>query len=210
MDLGYFEVDPEVERNTQAAIEVFRSLGAEVETVNLGWTESVAEAAAEHLTHLFGGYIGERIKEDPDSATDYVRAFAAAAGETTAEGLLASMMENGRMYASLGPVLERNRILICPTLALPAVKADHNPLTDEVLINGKEVDPHLGWCMTYPFNMLSRCPVMSLPSGFASNGVPTGIQIVGRTFDDVSVFKASAAYERAAPVLEWGSVRPAL
>ena len=64
--------------------------------------------------------------------------------------------------------------------------------------------------MTYPFNMLSRCPVMSLPSGFASNGVPTGIQIVGRTFDDVSVFRTAAAYERAAPVLDWGAVRPEL
>ena len=40
--------------------------------------------------------------------------------------------------------------------------------------------------MTYPFNMLSRCPVMSLPSGFAANGVPTGLQLVGRSYDDVT------------------------
>ena len=51
--------------------------------------------------------------------------------------------------------------------------------------------------MTYPFNMLSRCPVMSVPSGRVANGVPTGIQIVGRTYDDVAVFRAAAAYERA-------------
>ena len=36
--------------------------------------------------------------------------------------------------------------------------------------------------MTYPFNMLSRCPVLSVPSGHAENGVPTGIQIVGKTY----------------------------
>ena len=45
--------------------------------------------------------------------------------------------------------------------------------------------------------MLSRGPVMSVPSGRADTGVPTGIQIVGRSFDDVSVFRAGAAYEQA-------------
>jgi amidase len=51
--------------------------------------------------------------------------------------------------------------------------------------------------MTHQFNMLHNCPVMSVPSGFAASGVPTGIQIVGRTFDDASVFKVALAYEKA-------------
>jgi amidase len=46
------------------------------------------------------------------------------------------------------------------------------------------------------FNILGNIPVMSLPSGFANTGVPTGIQIVGRTFDDLSVHRAAIAYER--------------
>jgi Asp-tRNA(Asn)/Glu-tRNA(Gln) amidotransferase A subunit family amidase len=41
--------------------------------------------------------------------------------------------------------------------------------------------------------------VLSLPSGFASNGVPTGIQIVGRSYEDASVFRAATAFERAMP-----------
>jgi amidase len=81
--------------------------------------------------------------------------------------------------------------------ALAEVPADLDPTSTEVLINGTSVDPVLGWVMTYPFNMLSRCPVMSVPSGRAETGVPTGIQIVGRSFDDVSVFRAAAAYEKA-------------
>ena len=46
------------------------------------------------------------------------------------------------------------------------------PLT-HVSINGKQVDPALGWVMTTPFNMMSRCPVLTVPSGRASSGVPT-------------------------------------
>ena len=63
----------------------------------------------------------------------------------------------------------------------------------------------LAWCMTYPFNMLSRCPVLSVPSGFANNGVPTGIQIVGRAYEDASVFRAATAFERTVP---WAYDRP--
>ena len=51
--------------------------------------------------------------------------------------------------------------------------------------------------MTYPFNMLSQLPVMSVPSGFASTGIPTGVQIVGRSYDDLSVFRVARALELA-------------
>ena len=80
---------------------------------------------------------------------------------------------------------------------MPAVPADHDSGVARLEVNGVEVDPEWGWLLTYPFNMMSRCPVMSVPSGRASNGVPTGIQIVGHTYDDVSVFRAASAYEAA-------------
>lgn len=67
----------------------------------------------------------------------------------------------------------------------------------------------IGWVMTYPFNIMSRCPVMSVPSHHAANGVPTGLQIVGRTYDDVSVFRA-ATFERARPWLDTPERRPKL
>jgi amidase len=103
----------------------------------------------------------------------------------------------GAMYHSFGPILAEHHVFICPTTAVPALPAEHDPSLDAVRIAGAEVDPVLGWILTYPFNMLSRCPVMSVPSGRASNGVPTGIQIVARPYDDVRVFRAAAAYERA-------------
>jgi Asp-tRNA(Asn)/Glu-tRNA(Gln) amidotransferase A subunit family amidase len=49
--------------------------------------------------------------------------------------------------------------------------------------------------MTVPFNIASRCPVMSVPSGLSRDGVPTGLSIVGRTYDDVTVFGIAAAHE---------------
>jgi amidase len=101
------------------------------------------------------------------------------------------------MYQALGPVLASHDALVCPALAVPAVAADHDPWDADYRINGVKADPEYGWVLTHPFNMLSNCPVMAVPSGFAASGVPTGIQIVGRTFDDARVFRAAFAYEKA-------------
>ena len=83
-------------------------------------------------------------------------------------------------------------------------------IKDEVEINGIKVDPMLGWVMTTPFNTLSRCPVLSVPSGQASNGVPTGIQMVGKTYRDQDVFRAAMAYEASGPWFGSEDARPGL
>ena len=111
------------------------------------------------------------------------------------------------MYQKLAPILEDYDVMICPTLAVPAVKADHTNMDPGFTINGKSVEPHMGWLLTYPFNMMNQCPVASVPTGFAKSGVPTGLQIVGRTYDDARVFRAAAAFETAT---NWSRHRPSL
>jgi len=197
IDLGYYQVDPQVVRNTHAALDVFRSLGCEVEEVAVPWTDSVRVAAWTHLLHLFGTDVARDLGSGGDLMTPYARAFAESAKDTTAEAFLEATLVAGEMYPPLAAILDRCDIFVCPTNALAAVPADLDPTSEEVRINGASVDPVLGWVMTYPFNMLSRCPVMSVPSGHVDNGVPTGIQIVGSSFDDISVFRAAAAYEEA-------------
>lgn len=197
VDLGAYEVDPEVRKNTLAALDVFRSLGAEVEEVDLGWGPEVLQAGLAYLTHLFGASLAKLLAEQGNQMTTYARRFAEDGAASKATDFVASLDVAGRMYMTLGPLLERYNVLICPTNALPAVPADHDQSKDEVRINGKVVNPSLGWVMTTPFNTMSRCPVLSVPSGHASNGVPTGIQIVGRTYCDADVFRAGMAYEAA-------------
>ncbi|MCB2131836.1 MAG: amidase, partial [Rhodobacteraceae bacterium] len=184
---GLFEVDSEVQANTLAALDVFRSLGATVEEVDLGWPADALEAGLTYLRHIFGAYLGQLLADHADEMTDYARAFAETGMQSRAVDFVHSLEVAGQMYATLGPLLERYDLLICPTAAVPSVPAEFNQHTGSVKINGKEVNPMLGWVMTTPFNTLSRCPVLSVPSGHASNGVPTGIQLVGRTYSDADV-----------------------
>ncbi|MEP7174713.1 MAG: amidase [Aestuariivirga sp.] len=198
MDLGFFEVDREVQKNTLAALEVFRSLGATVETVNLGWTEEVLEAGMDYLRHLFGASLSRLLKKHGKDMTSYARQFAQQGQKSKAVDFVRTLDVANKMYSTLGPMLEKYNVLVCPTTALAAVPADFDQSKDSVKINGKTIsNPFLGWVMTTPFNTMSRCPVVSVPSGHARNGVPTGIQIVGRTYCDGDVFQAAMAYETA-------------
>jgi len=62
-----------------------------------------------------------------------------------------------------------------------------------------------GYDMTEVFNFVSQCPVYSVPSGFAADGLPTALQIVGRRFEDNSVLRIGAALEHHRP---WADKRP--
>ena len=60
--------------------------------------------------------------------------------------------------------------------------------------------------LTYPFNITGQ-PAATLPCGFAADGLPIGLQIVGRRYDDLTVLRACAAFEAARP---WSQHRPAI
>ncbi len=197
MDMGIFEVDPEVVRNTHAALDVFRSLGAEVTEVRTGWGKEVSAAAQAYLVHIFGAYIGALLREHGDLMTPYVRQFAELGAKSKAADYVQALEVIAASYPPMGAILERHDVFVCPTLGIPAPPAAFDSSKDEMRINGRLVSPFLGWALTVPFNMMSRLPVLAVPSGHAANGVPTGIQIVGRSYADADVFRTGIAYETA-------------
>ncbi len=79
----------------------------------------------------------------------------------------------------------------------------HNELDDRPDEGGR----YHGYDMTEIFNFVSQCPALSVPSGFAADGLPTALQIVGRRYDDLSVLRIGAALERVRP---WAYKRPSI
>jgi Asp-tRNA(Asn)/Glu-tRNA(Gln) amidotransferase A subunit family amidase len=199
IDFGYVPVDPEVRRKTLAALEVFRALGAEVEEVDLAWSADIGPAAMHWTSTMdYGRQTVWHRKTSAHLMTDYALKLADAIEQGSGiDDVHKAWAMAHRMYATLGPILARNEVFICPTLNLPAVKAEHDPSDPNFFVAGVKVDGENGWVMTQQFNMLHNCPVLAVPSGRAANGIPTGIQIVGPTFDDARVFQAGLAYEQA-------------
>jgi Asp-tRNA(Asn)/Glu-tRNA(Gln) amidotransferase A subunit family amidase len=206
-----YDIEPDVVKNTLAAAELFRSAGATVEEVDLGWKrDDVVAAAAAHFGTIFAPQVARSVRKYRRIMTDYALDFAEWSKATRKEDYLKGLEIETAMYKSLGALLQKYRILLCPTLPLPSTKAGESYVKRKLRIDGKPQASISHWLMTICFNIMSRCPVMSMPSGLASNGVPTGLSIVGRTYDDVSVFRAAAAFERARPWYTTPALRPKL
>ncbi len=100
-------------------------------------------------------------------------------------------------------MLEQFDALLCPTVSdLPPsvtlTDAEFDVCDERGLLHG---------CMTYPFNMLSQCPAVNVPAGFSEDGLPVGMQIIGRRFDDTGALRIAKALEAARP---WADRRPAI
>lgn len=198
IDYGFYEIDDAVRANTLAALDLLRQLGAHVEEVHLGWTKEQIRASDDHLFHLAGAGVARLLPEHREQLCDYTIAFAEASNKTTADDFLRADEVAVAMYRSFGVMMQNFDIFVCPTLSVPAPPAESSQVNNRVILNGAEAKMRpYEWEMTLPFNMLSRCPVLAAPSGVAPNGVPTGIQFVGRPYWDETVFDIAMTYEQA-------------
>ena len=211
MDLGYFEIDPDVARNTRDTADALREAGASVEEVRLPWTRRVFEAGAAHYA-ASPGY------PDPDSMPPEQREMLSApAREYPAYMRRMPRLDFAEseayrlsMYEDMAKIFRRCHALISPATGIASVPADLPVEGASLTINGKAQDPVWDWCLSYPFNMLGHLPSASAPSGMSSMGVPTGLQIVGRPYDEAGVLRIAAALERVRPWLDCAERRPGI
>jgi CubicO group peptidase (beta-lactamase class C family) len=127
--------------------------------------------------------------------------------QVSKDDFVAGLALEGQIYAPLGQLLEEYDALICPTFAVAALPAEYDP-GQPVTVNGQVSEDWMDVMMTLPFNIASRCPVISVPSGLSRDGVPTGLSVVGRTYDDVTAFRIAAAHEERMPWLDAPERRP--
>ena len=198
MDLGFFDVSREVIDNTLQAIHVLEDLGASVQEVSIPWDDRIMQAGIAHLSFMFAASIAEALESHRHLMADYSVTFAEKCDQYSRADYLNALMVEGEMYRQFNTLMENYHAFICPSLGVTGIPADGK---------GIDIDTVSEWLMTLPFNMLSRCPVLNVPTGFADNGMPTGMQIVGRTYEDTSVFQIGSQYEEAA---QWDCRRPEL
>lgn len=206
-DQSWAEIDPAVSRNTERALGLLEDQGAVVEEVDLDLGidgQDIRSAISKALLHGPFGADMANLLEYSDQLTSYARYFAeiASRGMGPAQALEAANFIND-VYARLEAKVFLNgyKALVMPTLATPYIRADFDPVNDHVSINGKAVEPNAGWSLTALFNLLNWNPVISVPTGLADKNMPTGMQIVTETYDDISAMKVASTYASAAPAL---------
>ncbi|WP_433356097.1 amidase [Microtetraspora malaysiensis] len=201
-NLGDWEIEPEIAANTRAVADALREAGAIVEEVEVGLRRAdVMRAAFIHFGAIFGPMVGRVAAEHGDLLNPYALAFAADAARAMEEpgAFLTGLEMEAAIYRPIGELLDRYDALICPTTGASGLRAGEEYVDTKFSVNGIELDHYLEYSLTTVFNIASRCPVLNVPSGRASNGVPTGVQIVGRGYDDATVFHIGAAVEHVRP-----------
>ena len=194
-------VDPEVRDATAKAARVFRELGCRVEATNPSWA-----SPWEPWRAIFLGGIAARLAPYLDRKKEIDAGLLAIVEESLAwppAKYVQAWVDRLAWCAKAMVFFERYDLLLTPTVASP-------PFPHGILypgeIDGVKVGREASSIFTYPFNLTGH-PAASVPCGFTKDGLPIGLQIVGRRFDDVTVLRASAAFETARP---WIARRPAL
>jgi aspartyl-tRNA(Asn)/glutamyl-tRNA(Gln) amidotransferase subunit A len=209
VDLGCYAVDAEVVANTRSAAARLHEAGAIVEEVSLPWDRAmIGRAGRIHFGMIFGPSIKDLYEKSGDQFTSYAKRFVEESNLITKDSFVEGLALEAKIYEPLGELLERFDALVCPTFLVPALPAEYDGET--IVVDGHRLTDWIDVLMTLPFNIASRCPVLSVPSGRARNGVPTGLSIVGKTYDDVTVFRVAGALEKVQPWLDSPERRPSL
>jgi hypothetical protein len=194
----YFdELQPEVERAVREAITALGSLGARVEALRVPDPGPMVAACNNTMVSAEAAAIHSRVlKERPGDLQPAVLARLAPGLRVSAYDYL----QGSRLRAQLtrefiAEVFAKVDVLVAPTIPEPALAlAEAKSGTTEDVVGRMGRFSRL----TRPFNALGL-PVLSVPCGFGSSGLPLSVQLVGRPFDEASVLRLGHAYEQASP-----------
>jgi aspartyl-tRNA(Asn)/glutamyl-tRNA(Gln) amidotransferase subunit A len=192
--LGDVPLDDGVRDTFRAAVERFGTLGVEIEEADPGLARPIDAWNTIAVTDTFasdGRLLETGLLEDDTRAV--VEAGAKVTGPQYAEARNEAHRYSQAMAAFFGGF----DLLLTPATEVVAFGAEE---VAPRVIGGQEVGEFYDdWChFLYPFNLTGQ-PAASVPMGTAEHGMPIGLQIVGRRFEDSLVLAAAAAWERLAP-----------
>ena len=206
LDLGYYSVEPAVRGRILAAVEALRAAGAVVEPVEIGWSRAVNDRWYDLWCVFMAAFFGETL-EDHRAHMDPIVVELIERGRTLdAANYKKVELLRTAMWRDLAAILSRYDALLCPTCAVtaPPAEADDNDYVAD-LSDGR----FGGLDMTCPFNLLPQCPALSVPAGLGEDGLPVGLQIVGRRYADEAVLSMGGAVEETLRTTGLAPGRPA-
>ena len=207
-DYDVFPVDPRVTAVVDEAVRALEEAGARVEEVPLGigrdqrelsdlWCRLIMPINVAGIEGLKAGGI-DLLGDHPDDLPPRYREWLERGYALTALDIANDQAMRTEVFDAFQDVLGRYDLIVGPTLcALPVENRDAGETVGPSEIEGVAVDPLIGWCPTYQVNYTGH-PAASVPAGLA-DGLPVGLQIIGRRYADDDVLAASAALERVRP-----------
>jgi aspartyl-tRNA(Asn)/glutamyl-tRNA(Gln) amidotransferase subunit A len=188
--------DPDVMAGVEATLPVFESLGAIIEEIELPHIEDAFKAGT--LTILSEGatYHADHLTSRPEAFSPQCRSDFSLGRLYKATDYIQAQRLRRHLMEEVAKIMAPVDALVMPTSPITATPAEGNP-PDHPVYRVRN---------TIPFNFLSL-PAISIPCGFSNDGLPIGLQIVGKAFDEAGILQIAHAYEEAT---DWDARRPPL
>jgi len=200
LKVGYFEDDgrtpvtPETRAAVRTAADALRRAGFEVEPFRPAGLEEARELWRKFFIVSGGMLIRPMFRGREHDVSPILKQFlemSAAEPPLTAETLLDAWIRRDSLRAEFFAQMREYPILLCPAAAIPAFR--HGERSWE--IEGKTVNYFDAWSYTEWFNLLGN-PAAVVPVGHSPEGLPVGVQIVGRPWEEEQVLTVAAALEK--------------
>lgn len=195
---GYIEgANPEVVSVVREATKVFEAMGCQVQEVNVDWMREAA-VANKIMTQSDGAAVHrDRLREHPELFGEDIRRRLEDGAKTSSTDYILARRTQTEVRKRCEQFFEAYDLLLTPTTPIAAPTIEGHDAVEQA---GRLTR------FTAPFN-LAGLPALSLPCGFTEDGLPIGLQIVGRAWADSKVLNAGYAFEQ---VTNWHDLRPEL
>ena len=196
----FFDPDPSVNAESVAVVEKavaeLESLGAKVRDVSLPSLDYVRAANSVIMVSEAYAYHEPNLKKIPEKFGDITRSRFRTGGLLSAGDYLQAQRVRTWARREFAEVMKTVDFLVTPTMTTPAPAFEgYDPTTT---VRGRS--------FTAPFNV-TGLPAISVPCGFTEAGLPVGMQIAGKPFDEPGCFQAAYTYQQHAG---WYKTRPAI
>jgi aspartyl-tRNA(Asn)/glutamyl-tRNA(Gln) amidotransferase subunit A len=194
LDLGYAVVDERVKAAVESAVKAFAELGAKLEIASPDFPP-MHDAFQLIFAAGCAGSIGDRLEEWKDRLDRGLVRLTEIGLKASAADYIRATNRSHILWEKMQAFFEKYDLLLTPTLSVPPFPVGIDWPRE---VAGQKVHPLNYLAFTYPFNLTGQ-PAASIPCGWTDDGLPIGLQIVGKRFADVTVLRAAAAFEEARP-----------
>lgn len=192
-DLSSFPVDPRITAVLESQRSAFETVGCIVEEGEPDFRDAdevfkILRAWAFELSYT------DLIAKHRDQIKETVIWNAEEGQKLTGPQLSRAEMKRTQLYHRVREFMETYEYLILPVSQVPPFPVTQEYITE---INGVEMETYIDWMKSCYFITVTGLPAISVPCGFTPEGLPVGVQIVGRHEDDFGVLQLAYAFQEA-------------
>jgi amidase len=192
-DLGGIPFDRRIREGVNAQRRVFESLGCIVEEAEPDWTG--ADEAFNTLRALgYASSQSENVRKHRELVKDTILWEVERGSKLTAAEIARAESLHSQVWDRMRVFQEKYEYFILPATQVPPFDVNQPYVTE---IEGVKMNSYIEWMKACYFISIVENPSISMPSGYTPEGLPVGLQIVGRHREEFSVLQLAYAYEQA-------------